>query len=84
MGSNFNYSINDVNTYEGFDASIVYSKNVVQPHCNVMKDWRDGYNFLSVMKSTIYDEELGETVTISIICYMLKAVGDCMSTELSK
>ena len=84
MGSNFNYSIDDVNIYEGFDISIVYSKNVIQPHCDVMNDWRDGYNFLSVMKSTIYDEELGETVTISIICYTRKAIGDRMSTELFK
>jgi hypothetical protein len=84
MGSNFNYSINGINIYEGFDVSIVYSKNVIQPHCDVMNDWRDGYNFLSVMKSTIYDEDLGETVTISIICYTRKAIGDRLSAELSK
>jgi hypothetical protein len=45
-----------------------------------MNDWRDGYNFLSVMKSTIYNEELGETVTISIICYTRKAIGDWLNT----
>ena len=84
MGSNFTYSMNDVNIYEGFDVSFVYSKNVIQPHCDVMNDWRDGYNYLSVMKSTIYDHELNETVTISVICYTRKAIGDRMSPDLSK
>jgi hypothetical protein len=83
MGSNFSYSMNDFNVYEGFDVSFVYSKNVIQPHCDVMNDWRDGYNYLSVMKSTIYDHELNETVTISVICYTRKAIGDRMSPKLS-
>jgi len=79
LGSNFNYSLDDINIYEGFDISVVYSRYGLDPHCDVMNDWRDGYNFISVLKSTFYDNEVDDIVTISLICYTRKAIGDRLS-----
>ncbi len=79
MGSNFNYNLDDINIYEGFDISVVYTRYGLDPHCDVMNDWRDGYNFISVLKSTFYDNEVDDIVTISLICYTRKAIGDRLS-----
>jgi len=81
MGSNFNYHLNDVNIYEGLDISIVYSKYGLDPHCDVMNDWRDGYNFITVLKSTFHDDEVDDLVTISLICYTRKAIGDRLNAK---
>lgn len=78
LGSNFKYIYNTLNIYEGFDISVLYSKNTLEPHCDVMNDWREGYNFISVLKSTFYDADIDDLVTLSLICYTRKAVGDRM------
>ncbi len=41
-----------------------------------MNDWRNGYDFISVVKSTFLDDDIDRYVTLSIICYSRKAVGD--------
>jgi hypothetical protein len=51
---------------------------VIDPHCDVMNDWREGYDYLSVVKSKFLDDELDKYVTVSIICYSRKAIGDFM------
>jgi len=76
LGSNFNFSMTDINIYEGFDVAVNYSKSPVEPHCDVMNDWRYGYNFISVMKSSFYEVCSQDIVTISVICYTRKAIGD--------
>lgn len=78
MGSNFNYSLEGLNYFEGFDVSIMYEEDVIDPHCDVMNDWRDGYDYLSVVKSTFLDDYFDKYVTVSIICYTRKAIGDYM------
>jgi Trp operon repressor len=59
--------------------SVVYSRYGLDPHCDVMNDWRDGYNFITVLKSTFYDDEVDDLVTISLICYTRKAISDRLS-----
>lgn len=76
MGSNFGYNLTDINYFEGLDCSILYSDSLLRPHCDVMNDWRKGYDYLSVVKSTFWDGKIGTMVTLSIICYTRKAVGD--------
>jgi hypothetical protein len=76
MGSNFNYRLCEINYYEGVDCAIIFSGNLLAPHCDVMNDWRRGYDFLSVTKTLIWDAEIKRSVTLSIICYTRKAVGD--------
>ena len=66
----------DINIYEGFDVAVNYSKSPVEPHCDVINDWRYGYNFISVMKSSFYEVCSQDIVTISVICYTRKAIGD--------
>ncbi len=78
MGSNFHYSLEGINYFEGFDVSIMYEGDVIDPHCDVMNDWREGYDYLSVVKSTFLDDELDKYVTVSVICYSRKAIGDYM------
>jgi hypothetical protein len=79
MGSNLNFLLSDENIFEGFDLSVVYSKHVISPHCDVMNDWRVGYNFISVFKCSFLDDEIDDIVTVSIICYTRKAIGDHLS-----
>lgn len=78
MGSNFKYSIDGINYFEGFDVSIMYEGDIIDPHCDVMNDWRNGYDFISVVKSTFLDDDIDRYVTLSIICYTRKAIGDYM------
>jgi len=78
MGSNFHYSLEGINYFEGFDVAIMYEGDVIDPHCDVMNDWREGYDYLSVVKSKFLDDELDKYVTVSIICYSRKAIGDFM------
>jgi hypothetical protein len=79
MGSNLNSLLSYENISEGFDLSVVYSKQVLSPHCDVMNDWRVGYNFISVFKCSFLDDEIDDIVTVSIICYTRKAIGDHLS-----
>jgi hypothetical protein len=44
-----------------------------------MNDWRVGYNFISVFKCSFLDDEIDDIVTVSIICYTRKAIGDHLS-----
>ena len=43
-----------------------------------MNDWRNGYDFISAIKSTFLDDDIDRYVTLSIICYTRKAIGDYM------
>ena len=54
MGSNFNYRLCEINYYEEVDCAIIFSGNLLEPHCDVMNDWRRGYDFLSVTKTLIW------------------------------
>ena len=81
MGSNFNYSMIGSNIYEGFDLSIIYSPTILTPHCDVMNDWRPGYDYLSVIKTTFIDQSENKTVTLSLICYTRKAIGDYLKRQ---
>ena len=76
LGSNFNHSLQGTNYFEGFDIAIMYSDCYISPHCDVMNDWRNGYNFITVLKSTFLDDDIKKLVTVSLICYTRKAVGD--------
>ena len=76
LGCNFNYCIPNMNIFEGFDVSLMYSDSFITPHCDVMNDWRYGYNYISVVKNTFWDDNISKSVTLSIICYTRKAVGD--------
>jgi hypothetical protein len=76
MGSNFHYSLPNDNYYEGFDISIMYGDNFITPHCDVMNDWRYGYNYITVLKTSFFDSDIGKEITFSIICYTRKAIGD--------
>jgi hypothetical protein len=76
MGSNFKYCLHNENIFEGFDISIMYAESFISPHCDVMNDWRYGYNYISVLKTSFRDSEIGKEITLSIICYTRKAIGD--------
>jgi hypothetical protein len=76
LGCNFNYCLPNTNIFEGFDVSLMYSDSFITPHCDVMNDWRYGYNYISVVKTSFWDEFISKSVTLSIICYTRKAVGD--------
>ena len=78
LGSNFNYCLPNMNLFEGFDVSLMYGDSFITPHCDVMNDWRYGYNFISVVKNTFWDPNISKSVTLSIICYTRKAVGDTL------
>jgi hypothetical protein len=65
-----------MNIFEGFDVSLMYSDSFITPHCDVMNDWRYGYNYISVVKNTFWDDNISKSVTLSIVCYTRKAVGD--------
>ena len=76
LGCNFNYLLPNINIFEGFDVSLMYSDSFITPHCDVMNDWRYGYNYVSVLKNCFWDDNISKSVTLSIICYTRKAVGD--------
>ena len=76
MGSNFNYCLSNNNVFEGFDISIMHGDSFIMPHCDVMNDWRYGYNYISVLKTSFMDSDIGKEITLSIICYTRKAIGD--------
>ena len=76
LGYNLGYHLSEFNIYEGFDVSLVYSDSLIKPHCDVMNDWRPGYNYLSVIKSTFWDDDINLMVTLSVICYTRKGIGD--------
>lgn len=78
LGSNINYHIPPQNIFEGFDISLTLKDDILSPHCDVMNDDRYGYNYVSVIKSDVYDTDGIKMATMSIICYTRKAIGDYM------
>jgi hypothetical protein len=41
-----------------------------------MNDWRYGYNYVSVLKTSFFDSDTGKEITLSVICCIRKAIGD--------
>jgi hypothetical protein len=81
MRTNYGALPNPNNIYEGVDVAILRHSNSshsnLAPHCDVENDCSQGYTYISVVKSTFHHRQLG-IVTISIIAYTRKGVGDWM------
>ncbi len=85
MGSNFGYDVNALNVFEGMDCSIFHHGknecNMLYQHCDVMNDWRRGYNYVSVAKCLFRENTTMNFVTLSVICYTRKLIGDFLSRK---